>query len=157
MIGCEYVALGVAVGVTIRDGFGREAVLFELREALRRLLWPLPPYGAAGAGWALGRTVRERELEVEVSRVAGVAEVGGINLFERAEIDGKAVWRLLTRNTSDGTQSLRLAAWQLPELLSVVAVDNPAGSGGAPGDLAAVPNPFADDTAVAVPVVPEVC
>ena len=54
-------------------------------------------------------------------------------------------------------QSLRLAAWQLPELLSVVAVDNPAGSGGAPGDLAAVPNPFADDTAVAVPVVPEVC
>ncbi|MBP6801314.1 MAG: baseplate J/gp47 family protein [Zoogloea sp.] len=157
VIGCEYVALGVAVGVTIRDGFGREAVLFELREALRRLLWPLPPYGAAGAGWPLGRTVRERELEVEVSRVAGVAEVGGINLFERAEIDGKAVWRLLTRNTPDGTQSLRLAAWQLPELLSVVAVDNPAGSGGAPGDLAAVPNPFADDTAVAVPVVPEVC
>lgn len=157
VIGCEYVALGVAVGVTIRDGFGREAVLFELREAVRRLLWPLPPYGAGGAGWPLGRTVRERELEVEVSRVAGVAEVGGINLFERAEIDGKAVWRLLTRNTPDGTQSLRLAAWQLPELLSVVAVDNVAGSGGAPSDLAAVPNPFADDTAVAVPVVPEVC
>ena len=98
-----------------------------------------------------------------MSRVAGVAEVGGINLFERAEIDGKGVWRQLTRNTPDGTQSLRLAAWQLPELLSVVAVDNPAGSSSgtgsysAPGDLAAAPNPFADDTAVAVPVVPEVC
>ena len=163
VIGCEYVPLGVAVGVTIRDGFGREAVLFELRETLRRLLWPLPPGGPGGAGWPLGRTVRERELEVEVSRVAGVAEVGGINLFERAEIDGKGVWRQLTRNTPDGTQSLRLAAWQLPELLSVVAVDNPAGSSSgtgsysAPGDLAAAPNPFADDTAVAVPVVPEVC
>ena len=163
VIGCEYVPLGVAVGVTIRDGFGREAVLFELRETLRRLLWPLPPGGPGGAGWPLGRTVRERELEVEVSRVAGVAEVGGINLFERAEIDGKGVWRQLTRNTPDGTQSLRLAAWQLPELLSVVAVDNPAssssgsGSYSAPGDLAAAPNPFADDTAVAVPVVPEVC
>lgn len=157
VIGCEYVPLGVSVGVTIRDGHGREAVLFELREALRRLLWPLPPHGPGGTGWPLGRTVRERELEVEVSRVAGVAEVGGINLFERAEVDGKGQWRLLTRNTSDGSQSLKLAAWQLPELLSVVAVDNPPGSGGAPGDLSAVPNPFADDTAVAVPIVPEVC
>ncbi|MCB1942053.1 MAG: baseplate J/gp47 family protein, partial [Candidatus Accumulibacter sp.] len=153
VIGCEYLPLGVSVGVTIRDGFARETVLFELREALRRLLWPLPPHGPGGSGWALGRTVRERELEVEVSRVAGVAEVGGVNLFARAEVDGKGEWRLLTRNTPDGTQSLQLAAWQLPELLSVVAVDNPAGSSGAPGDLSAVANPFADDTAVAVPVV----
>jgi hypothetical protein len=48
----------------------------------------------------------------------------------------------------------------LPELLSVVAVDTPAGSSGgssAPGDLSALPNPFADDAAVAVPVVPELC
>ena len=162
VIGCEYVPLGVAVGVTIRDGFGREAVLFEVREALRRLLWPLPPYGPGGNGWPLGRTVRERELEVEVSRVAGVAEVGGINLFERAEIDGRGAWRLLTRNTADGSQSLTLAAWQLPELLSVVAVDNLAGGNGpggsgAPDDLSATANPFADDAAVAVPVVPEVC
>jgi hypothetical protein len=114
VIGCEYVPLGVSVVVTIRDGFGREAVLFELREALRRLLWPLPPYGPggpAGKGWPLARTVRERELEVEVSRVAGVAEVGGINLFERADIAGQGQWRLLTRNTPDGTQSLKLAAW----------------------------------------------
>ena len=61
-----------------------------------------------------------------------MAEVGGINLFERADVDGAGQWRLLTRNTADGTQTLRLAAWQLPELLSVVAVDNPAGTGGAP-------------------------
>lgn len=158
VIGCEYVPVGVAVGVTIRDGFGREAVLFEVRAALRRLLWPLPPYGPGGTGWPLGRTVRERELEVEVSRVAGVAEVGGINVFVRTEIAGQGEWRLLTRNTPDATQSLTLAAWQLPELLSVVAVDAPTGSSSsAPGDLSAQPNPFADDSAVAVPVVPEVC
>jgi hypothetical protein len=157
VIGCEYVPLGVAVGVTIRDGFGREEVLFEVREALRRLLWPLPPYGAGGNGWPLGRMVRERELEVEVSRVAGVAEVGGINLFERAETDGRGEWRLLTRNTADGSQELHLTAWQLPELLSVVAVGNTAAGGGAPADLSATANPFADEAAVAVPVVPEVC
>ena len=70
----------------------------------------------------------------------GWPRVGGINLFERADVDGAGQWRLLTRNTADGTQTLRLAARQLPELLSVVAVDNPAGTGGAPGDLSAVPN-----------------
>jgi len=113
--------------------------------------------GLCGGGWPLGRVVRERELEVEVSRVAGVAEVGGINLFERAEIDGRGEWRLLTRNTADGSQALQLTAWQLPELLSVVAVDNAAAGGGAPTNLSATTNPFADESAVAVPVVPEVC
>ncbi|ATE59878.1 putative baseplate assembly protein [Thauera sinica] len=157
VIGCEYVPLGISVAVAIRDGFAREAVLYEVGEALRRLLWPLPPGGQAGAGWPLGRDVRERELEVEVSRVAGVAEVAGLNLFGRATVDGRDRWSLLTRATADGTQTLELAAWQLPELLSVVAVDDAGGTAGAPADLSAVPNPFAGDTAVAVPVVPEVC
>jgi predicted phage baseplate assembly protein len=157
VIGCEYVPLGISVAVGIRDGFAREAVLYEVREALRRLLWPLPPGGQAGTGWPLDRDVRERELEVEVSRVAGVAEVAGLNLFGRATVDGRDQWSLLTRATTDGSQTLELAAWQLPELLSVVAVDSAGGTVGAPTDLSAVPNPFASDTAVAVPVVPEVC
>lgn len=157
VIGCEYVPLGVSVAVAIRDGYAREAVLFEVREALRRLLWPLAPGGQAGSGWPLDRDVRERELEVEVSRVAGVAEVAGLNLFGRASIDGRDQWSLLSRSTPDGTQRLELAAWQLPELLSVVAVDSADGTVGAPVDLSAVPNPFASDVAVAVPVVPEVC
>jgi hypothetical protein len=89
--------------------------------------------------------------------VAGVAEVGGLNLFGRVTVDGKDEWSLLSRSTPDGTQRLSLAAWQLPELLSVVAVDNADGTVGAPADLSAVPNPFATETAVAVPVVPEVC
>ncbi len=157
VIGCEYVALGLAVAVVIRDGFGRDAVLFEVRAALRRLLWPLPPGGADGGGWPLGRAVRERELEVEISRVAGVAEVAGLNLFERARLAGGDDWRLLPRSAADASQQLALAPWQLPELLSVLAIDVAAGSSGAPDSLAALPNPFADETAVAVPVVPEVC
>jgi hypothetical protein len=157
VIGCEYVPLGVSVAVGIRDGFAREAVLFDVREALRRLLWPLAPGGQAGTGWPLERDVRERELEVEVSRVAGVAEVAGLNLFGRVSVEGRDEWSLLSRSTPDGTQRLALAAWQLPELLSVVAVDSAGGTVGAPTDLSAVPNPFAAGTAVAVPVVPEVC
>jgi predicted phage baseplate assembly protein len=153
VIGCEYVPLGLSVGVRLRDGFARDAVLFELREALRRLLWPLAPGGLAGQGWPLARAVRERELEVEVARVAGVAEVTGLNLFTRQTVGGVDDWALLPRHGAAGQQQLNLAAWQLPELLSVVAVDGPE----APANLRAVPNPFAQANAVAVPVVPELC
>ena len=153
VIGCEYIALGLAVGVTIRDGYARDSVLFEVRKALRQLLWPLPPGGPDDQGWPLGRSVRTRELEVEISRVAGVLEVTGLNLFERATFAEGDNWRLITRNPSDSTQSLALTAWQLPELLSVIVVDGPA----APDSLSALPNPFAAADAVAVPVVPEVC
>lgn len=152
VIGCEYIALGLAVGVTIRDGYARDSVLFEVRNALRRLLWPLPPGGAEGSGWPLGRAVRERELEVEISRVAGVLEVSGLVLFERVSLDDGDDWRSIATSPADGTRTLPLAAWQLPELLSVVVVEGPP-----PDNLRALPNPFAHPDAVAVPVVPEVC
>ncbi|MEC5397617.1 putative baseplate assembly protein [Uliginosibacterium sp. H1] len=151
VIGTEYVALGVSVAVRIREGHARDKVLYEVREAIRRLLWPLAPGGAEQTGWPLGRDVRERELEVEVSRVAGVLEVGGLNLFRRNGDD----WAILPRASVDATQTLSLSAWQLPELLSVVAIES--SGGGAPTDLRAVPNPFAQNNAVAVPVVPEFC
>ena len=156
VIGCEYVPLGIATAVTIREGHDRDATLYAVREALKRLLWPLPPGGVEGAGWPLGRSVRERELEVEISRVAGVGEVGGINLFQRADGEHGPEWRLLPRNSADPSQTLAVEAWQLPELLSVLAVDGTPGQG-APTDLRALPNPFADADAVAVPVAPEVC
>src|SRR5688572_26102405 len=156
VIGCDYVALGTGTTLTIREGHDRDATLFAVREALKRLLWPLPPGGTDATGWPLGRAVREREVEVEISRVAGVGEVGGINLFQRAEGEHGAEWRLLPRNTADPSQTLTLEPWQLPELLSVLVVDGLPGQG-APTDLRALPNPFADDSAVAVPVEPEVC
>ncbi|MDM0011743.1 baseplate J/gp47 family protein [Variovorax sp. J22P168] len=149
VIGCDYVALGIAVAVRLRDGHARDKVLLEVREALRRLLWPLAPGGLDRKGWPLGRAVRSRELEVEVSRVDGVDELRGITLFQR---NGEA-WQALPSIASDGAQVLALLQWQLPELLAVVAVEGDA----PPTDLSAVPNPFADDNAVAVPVVPEVC
>jgi predicted phage baseplate assembly protein len=150
VIGCEYVPLGVSVGVTIRDGYPRDEVLQEVRQSLMRLLWPLPPGGSDAQGWPLGRRVKARELEVEISRVAGVSEVTGLLLFAR---DG-AGWRRLAATGADTTQSLELSAWQLPELLSVVVADDP---NGAPTELTAAPNPYADPDAVAVPVVPELC
>ena len=152
VIGCEYVPLGLAVGIAIRDGFARDKVLFDVRKALKSMLWPLPPGGLEAKGWPLGRSVRERELEVDISRVPGVLEVRGPNLFAREGTGETADWRLLPRNTPDGTQTLALSAWQLPELLSVVVID-----GDAPQDLKALPNPFAQGNAVAVPVVPELC
>jgi len=152
VIGCEYVPLGLSVGVSIRDGYARDKVLLEVREALNLLLWPLPPGGFEEQGWPLGRSVRERELEVDVSRVPGVLEVRGLNIFARESQDASSDWRLLPRNTSDGTQTLALAAWQLPELLSVIVAD-----GDAPSDLRALPNPFAQANAIAVPVVAEFC
>lgn len=153
VIGCEYIPVGIAAGVTIRDGYARDGVLFEVRSALRRLLWPLAPGGADGKGWPLGRAVRSGELEVEISRVAGVLEVKGINLFERAAFADGDNWRAIAPDPADRTQTLPLAAWQLPELLSVIVAEGPA----APDSLSAAPNPFAAANAVAVPVVPKVC
>lgn len=153
VIGCEYVPLGAAVSVAIRDGFGRDAVLLEVRETLKRWLWPLAPGGIDGQGWTLGRAVREREVEVEVSRVAGVREVRGINLFRKGSGASGPRWQLLPR-AGDGSQQLDLTPWQLPELLSVMVVDDLSPL---PTDLRALPNPFAQAQAVAVPVVPELC
>ena len=42
VIGCEYRQLGVTVAVQIADGHAREQVLSDVRQALRRHLWPLP-------------------------------------------------------------------------------------------------------------------
>ena len=164
VIGCEYVPLGVSVAITVKDGFGirdggeaaggsgglsRETVAADVREALRRALWPLPPGGADGEGWPLGRPVRDRELEVVVARVPGVSGVAPINLFQRYGKD----WRKVPRTSADAPVQLSLQPWQLPELLSVVVVVGDE----APDDLRGVPNPFADQSGVAVPVVPELC
>jgi hypothetical protein len=152
VIGCQYIALGVSVGITLRNGFGQEEVLNAVRDSLRRFLWPLPPGGTEGTGWLLGKAVRDRELEVIISQVPGVNSVADINLFTRQNDD----WRIVLPTSANifAPVELRLESWQLPELLSVVAVVD---SNGAPPNLRGVPNPFADAAGVAVPVVPEVC
>ena len=85
---------------------------------------PLSPGGISGEGWGLGRPVRDRELEVQVARVAGVNSVIGINLFEQ---DGED-WRLLPRPQAFAPVEIHLEAWQLPELLAtIVLVDEENG------------------------------
>lgn len=152
VIGCEYVPVGVAVAVSIRDGFGRDQVLLDVREALRRLLWPLVPGGFEQRGWPLGRAIRSRELAVAVARVEGVDEIGGLQIFLRR--DNAWVAAPGSGRAGQGSdQEITLSPWQLPELLAVVVVegDQP------PASLRALPNPHASADAVAVPVVPELC
>jgi predicted phage baseplate assembly protein len=149
VIACEYIALGLGVGVEIRDGFGRETTLNAVRESLRRFLWPLAPGGSGEAGWPLGRDVNDRELEVEVARTPGVSGVRGINLFTRAGRN----WREIARPNACAPVTLALRPWQLPELLAIVVVE-----GDAPRDLRGAPNPFdPGPESVAVPVVPDLC
>ncbi|MBI1296768.1 putative baseplate assembly protein [bacterium] len=170
VIGCEYIQIGISVGVSLLDTLAAgttilgqgglaaglddgqpltsERVIVAVREALRRYLSPLAPGGYDGSGWRLGRSVKDRELEVVTARVAGVDEVLRVNLFRRQN----GAWRILPRKTADAAAELFLESWQLPELLSVVvAVDDDAPTN---LDLA---NPFADPSAVAIPVVPKVC
>ncbi|MBK6850912.1 MAG: putative baseplate assembly protein [Burkholderiales bacterium] len=161
VIGCEYREIGVSVAVQLRDGFAREQVLTDVRLALRTYLWPLPiglggadgPWPASASndgGYPLGRRVTDRELEVVVARVAGVAGVSPVRLFEGrdgvfTELPGAG--KSLTTYTLD--------PWQLPELTAVVVVeglDAPA----------SVTSPFAPatssgGTALYLPVVPALC
>ncbi len=170
VIGCEYIQIGVSVGVSLLDtlaagtpvmgqgglaaGFADgqpltgERVIAAVKEALRRYLSPLAPGGYDGTGWRLGRAVKDRELEVVVARVPGVDEVLRVNVFRWQN----GAWRLLPRKTPDTPAELILESWQLPELLSVVvAVDEDA-----PVTLTSV-NPFADPSSVAIPIAPKVC
>jgi predicted phage baseplate assembly protein len=165
VIGAEYVPLGLAAGIGIAEGAGRDATLHAVREALRAYLWPLAPGGPAGEGWPLGRAVNDRELEVVIARVPGVGTVQGVNLFRRQD----DVWQMIQRPHEGAESRLPLEKWQLPELLSVVVV---ADGASVPTRLTGVPDPFigralAGGTGagaggkrrktVAVPVVPELC
>lgn len=145
VIGTEYVPVGVAVSVIIRDGHERDATLQAVRDAVRVFLWPLAPGGLDGAGWRLGASVTEGEIEVAVSRVAGVRSVGGIALFAVAGD------RFVTP-TGGRPGEVVLRPWQLPELLAVVAdvgTSRPTRMDGPPH--------VATGQGVPVPVVPEVC
>lgn len=161
VIGCEYVPLGVSVGVTVRAGFGEQQVSYDVRQALQRHLWSLAPHGPQGEGWPLGKNVGDRELAVVVAQVKGVSTVAGVNLFSR--VNGS--WQVVSRKTPCEAVEITLQPWQLPELLAVtVGVDgivpDEMEAGGIFGG-----GTFGGGTAgegttgggVALPVVPEVC
>lgn len=151
VIGCEYVPLALSVAISLRDGFGQDSVIYEVKQALKKHLWSLAPYGPFNEGWPLGRAVGDRELEVVVARVAGVNGVGGCNLFLRQQNK----WLKMPRKTKGDPVELRLDPWQLPELLGVVVSigDTPLDDvSGLFGGIRSGGN-----AGTAVPLIPEVC
>jgi hypothetical protein len=184
-IGCEYVPMGVGAGLTVREGHGVETVASAVREALYRWLWPLPPGGPSGQGWPLGRTVRDRELEVAIAQVPGVETITGVRLFSAGRVErlpavsargegsmGAARFRVrppAPGSRQSGVPAVRWTALSgsapgLPVELVLDAWQLPEligvaldMEGGLPSSLQGAPDPFAGEGGIAVPVVPEVC
>jgi len=164
VIGCEYVPVAVSVAISLRYGFGQDAVLSEVAAALRKFLWPLAPGGLDEKGWVRGRAVRDLELEVVVGRVAGVDTVNGLNLFQQ---DMARRWVLAPRATNQLPRQVKLLEWQLPELLRVVAmvgdiapVDLAAGgtgTGAGTGAGTGTGGTTAADGGISIPLAPRVC
>jgi hypothetical protein len=169
VIASEYVDLGISVAVQVETGYTLLQVSQAVETALRSYLWPLSPGGPNGTGWPLGRNVRSLELEVVVSKVPGVIEVNGLNLFTPTDSGG---YQMVTADSS-GSPEIVLNDWQLPELLDVsvaasadsangtngsASTNSANGSGGAANAAPTTLTPAPEtDPAVAVPVVPNVC
>lgn len=158
VIGCEYVPVVISVAVSIEDGADIDTTLQAVKNAMLKVLWPLYGGGFDGQGWRLKHEISNRELAVEAARVAGVSEINGLNLFERVQKNNKRSWKAVDDATNGKEQNIALCEWQLPELVGVVAVngnnaplnvDSFFGLGDGSGNI----NPYADDNAVAVPVV----
>ncbi len=156
VIGCEYIPVAVSVVITVSEGAPPDTTMQDVKEALRRVLWPLAGGGFDRQGWPLGRALSNRELAVEVARVPGVSEVGGLNLFQRNVSSG--AWEPIGDSRNGREQNMILQRWQLPELLAVVVVADDTATG-APMTIQTGSNPFADPNAVplAVPIVPDLC
>jgi hypothetical protein len=153
VIGTEYVGLGLAIAVRIRDGYAAEEVLPAVRTALRQFLWALPDGGIDGQGWPLGRSVDNRELEVVAARVPGVDATSDVSLFrDVSSSPAQPRWAVVAPDKQDRA-SIALQRYQLPELLalSVIEGDTAASSPAGAGDDAAGAG------GAAVPLVPEVC
>jgi predicted phage baseplate assembly protein len=151
VIASEYVQLGISVAVEFKSGYQSLQVAQAVETALRSYLWPIAPGGMNQTGWPLGRTVRQLELEVVVSQVAGVTEVNGLNLFS---VLASGAYQLVGADSS-GSPEITLSSWQLPELLQVIVITNPDGTTGTASTV--LTPPPENDSTVAVPVVSNVC
>jgi len=155
VIGCQYIPIGISIGITVREGFGHSEVENNVIKAVRRYLWSLPPDGPFNEGWPLGKSVKDNELEVIVARTQGVNTVGKVNLF----IQNNNEWDFLEPQGGRPAE-ITLRDWELPELQSVIVNTH----GNASTDLRSLPpdgggegNGEIGGGGVGVPVVPEVC
>lgn len=153
VIGVEFVPISVSASVSLRDGFAADKVLPDVETALRGFLFPVAPGGREAAGWPLGQSVSNLELEVIAARVPGVQVVFGVNLFTRSEAGD---WILVMPRSGKPAAAVDFEEWQLPELAEVTLVtdqpdapaeiiDPTAGTGSGGGQFEPVP------------VVPEIC
>jgi hypothetical protein len=153
VIGCEYVPAAVSVTVTVGESAAPDTTLQAIKDALIRVLWPLSGGGFDGQGWPLGRALSNRELAVEVARVAGVSEVAGLNLFTKNAASG--AWTPRGDSRDGREQNISLERWQLPELFDVVVLADDTASGASLSIPVAAPTTGLGG--VAVPVVPDIC
>jgi predicted phage baseplate assembly protein len=151
VIATDYVGLGLSVGIEVASGYGLIQVSQAVETALRTYLWPIPVEDQDNTPWPLGRNVRSFELEVVVSKVPGVVEVDGLNLFTPLASGG---FQQITPDAS-GKSTLTLQSWRLPEVLEVI-VSAQADGTNTPAPTTLAP-PAPPDPAVAVPIVPSVC
>jgi predicted phage baseplate assembly protein len=145
----EYVAVSVAVGVRVRQGYQVDAVRRWVEQIVRQYLSAVPPGGPDGAGWPLGREVRAAELEAVAVQVEGVELAVGTRLGLVVPATGSA-GSPATGTTVEETESVTLQPWQLPQVVEVAVV---SGAPPAPG----APLTPAPPDKVPVPLPPEVC
>lgn len=140
-----YKKIAVAIGVTVKPGYGVDAVRSWVELVIRQYLAPLPPYGPEGEGWPLGRKVIARELEAAALQVEGVRFLtDGVKL---AELGPDNSW--VKRESPD---EVLLDAWVVPELAEITVVE---GAPLEPGQSLAPPDTGV--VAVPIPTIQEEC
>jgi predicted phage baseplate assembly protein len=75
-----YLDTWVTIGISTAPGWFPDIVRQAVRNRMYEYLSSLPPGGAAGGGWELGRTILKKDLEAVATRVPGVAFVRSIRL-----------------------------------------------------------------------------
>jgi hypothetical protein len=136
-----YVKIAVAVGLSVKPGYGIDAVRSWVERILRQYLAPLPPYGPEGEGWPLGRRVYGPELEAAALQVEGV---------QYLEADGVAVARWRDDEWIPGT--VELDPNEVPEVTTITVVAGPRLEPGAEYRPPAVA-----DKPIPIPTIPEEC
>jgi hypothetical protein len=138
------------VRIEVKDPQTEQQTLQAVRESLVRYLWPLPPGGADGEGWPMGRRVSANEMATQVARVSGVQSWHGLALFTRP--DQKTPWQRL----GEGEQ-VTILDYQLPELLGV-RIESGAGPLKLPDGIGPVSGEQPEPSpGIAVPVIPDLC
>ncbi len=142
----QFIPLAIAVSIKVLD----PTVVTETRNAVSRALleylWALSPGGPNGNGWPLGRDVEPGELKAVAARVSGVLSVGKLHLFYQESRNGR--WHK--------SAQLALDSYQLPEVMEV-SVEHASDEPAPPGIVQPDSGDNSSETAVAVPVIPDIC